>query len=212
MTKTILAAVGAAVLTSFICFGLLNHFAGNGKEAGSTTRGTGVFNSAVAIAQSDIGRALQNELTKRFGKEETEWNQKVRILQEDKDNLDKQQNLTQAARDAKNAELLKRDRALAEQRNQLIAESNRVKQIMDSNVTRILIKACEQIGKKHNLDLILDTLRTGVTYLVPKYDLTAEMTNLLNELWRADGAKFSGLDETTPSDKKDQAPAAKGSK
>ena len=57
-----------------------------------------------------------------------------------------------------------------------------------------MFQAAEQVGKAHKFDLMIDTMRTGVTYLKPKYDLSNEMTNVLNSLWKSSGGKFTGLD------------------
>ena len=165
--------------------------------------GIGVFNSQRIMSQSEPSKAAQKLLQSRFGSEGTRIENQLRDIQKQGQNFQNQAAaMSQKAREDKQIELMRRGRELEEKRYTFATEVEKTKASMSSVMFNIMLEASRNVAKKKDLDLILDGGAGVITYAADSLDVSKEMLDEVNRLWKDMGSKFPEPEKKSSKGKK----------
>jgi|GEM_PF-463426 len=168
--------------------------------------GIGVFNSQSIMAQSEPSKAAQKELQSRFGSEGTRIENQLRDIQKQGQSFQSQAAaMSQKAREEKQVDLMRRGRELEEKRRSFAVEVDKARSAMSQVMFKLVLDASANVAKKRNLDLILDANTGSITYAADSLDVSKDLLDEVNRLWKGMGSKF-------PAPEKAQQKSSKGKK
>ncbi len=150
----------------------------------------GVFNMQEITSSSDIAKAAEKELSSTFGKETAALDKQAKDLQAKIAEFQKQAPaLSEKARAEKAQALDKDGRAFEEKRIALANKINPRQQAMQAEIIEVIRVASENFAKEEGYDLIIDGTTTVVAAL-GKADVTDEVIDEMNKVWKSRGSKF----------------------
>ena len=182
------------------------HFSGGDQIEGERETVVGAIAGASEIAYVNSDSLLQkydyfkdqaDELEKKRVKLEAEFSNRAKGLQTEISNFQQNaQNMTMAQAKAIEEDLVKKQQNLMQYQEslqqQLMREESKVNTELYDKVSNYL----KEYGKKNNYQLVLTyTKGSGVLYANDSLNITSEVVDGLNELYRAD-ANTAGTDTT----------------
>ena len=151
----------------------------------------GVFNASEVLGKSEVSKAYERTMQSKFGGERASLEKEEKALQASYESFQKQAaTLSQKAREEKQMDIMRRGRSLEEKRRNLAVRVQRQMAELNGSMGRIVLEAASNVAHKRGLDLILDAAAGGIGFASPKTDVTSDMLNEVNGVWKKYGSKF----------------------
>ena len=149
----------------------------------------GVANPMRLSSQSDPGKEAEKQLSNMFGKERQQLEKQGADLNKQAEDLRKQAAaLSEKARNERAQKIQKQAQELDTKGTAYTQRLSRVQQAINSQLNEVLRAACESFAKKNGYDMIVDG--TVVMFYTKANDVTDDLIEEVNKLWKSKGGKF----------------------
>jgi outer membrane protein len=145
----------------------------------------GVFNMEGVVYQSDAFQENKKNLQNTFGKEQSAIEKASQDLQAKFDAFGRQQaGLSNDAREDRQAALVREKRDLDDKANAFTRKVTAAENKSREQVTRCILLAVNDYGKKNGFSLILDATSAGAVHVAPALDITSAILKESNRVWK----------------------------
>ena len=149
----------------------------------------GVANPLRLSNQSAPGKEAEKQLTSIFGKEREQLEKQGADLNKQAEDLRKQAAaLSEKARNERAQKIQKQAQELDTKGSAYTQRLTRVQQAINAQLNDVLREACESFAKKNGYDMII--AGTAVMFYIKANDVTDELIEEVNKLWKSKGGKF----------------------
>lgn len=165
----------------------------------------GVVDMQVAGAQCDANVAAKNKYETQFKNEGSQLEkQKADFDKKAKDFEGQRGKLDQKTFEQRVAGLRKEAQQIGEKEMMLQQKVGMIQNSIAQDLAELAVEAAADVAKAKNLDLVL--AQNSVLYSGQSHDVTQDMLQAMNRIWKAKGSKVPGAAAAT------SAPAASSSK
>jgi outer membrane protein len=145
----------------------------------------GIFNMEGVVYQSDAFKENKKNLENTFGKERSAIEKAEQDLQAKFDAFGRQQaGLSAEAREDRKAALVREKRDLDDKANAFTRKVTAAENKSREQVTRCILLAVNDYGKKNAFSLILDATSAGAVHVAPALDITSAILKESNRVWK----------------------------
>lgn len=145
----------------------------------------GLFNMGEVALECQAFKDAQKKIQSTYSKEQKSLEQKEQELQKKFNDFNAQQaGLTAEARQDRQVDLMRLKRDHDDKKNDFMrkvtAEENRSRE----QITRVILIAAAEYGKRNNYSLILDANSAGAIHVMPSMDITADILKEADKVWK----------------------------
>lgn len=149
----------------------------------------GVVDMQIAGAQSEANVQTKKKYEELFAKESEKLVKAQKDFEEKAKKFEAQRaKLKQADAEKQYADLRKTAQKLSEQEMGLQQNMNALQNAVAQELSDLALKAAADVSKAKNLDLLL--AQNVVLFAGPTFDVSKDMLEAMNRLWKADGSKI----------------------
>ena len=149
----------------------------------------GVANPMRLSAQSAPGKEAEKQLSAMFGKEREQLEKQGAELNKKAEDLRKQAAaLSEKARNERAQKIQKQAQELDVKGTAYTQRLSRVQQAINAQMNDVVREACKSFAKKNKYSMIVDG--TVVMYFDNANDVTDDLIEEVNKIWKSKGGKF----------------------
>lgn len=145
----------------------------------------GVIDMQLIASQSEATKNAMAKMQTKYGKERDQLNQQAKNLQAKEQALSKQfATLSKDALKARQTEFMTLQRAFSEKSRafSMKVEQDEVK--IKQNIFKLVSTASATVATRKKMNFIVDIAAGGVLYYTKNMDVTKDVLNEVNKLWR----------------------------
>lgn len=152
----------------------------------------GVFNMAEVALECDAFKEAQKKLKDTYGKDEQALTKKEQELKKKFDDFAvKQAGLSAEARQDRQVALMREKRDHDDRKNDFMRKIAAAEGKTRDQISRAIVIAVGDYGKKNKYSMIIDSLSAGVFYLEPSMDITKDILRETNRVWKEKPKKLT---------------------
>jgi outer membrane protein len=146
----------------------------------------GFFNMAVVIRDSDAYKAKLAEFQKEFDAEDKRLQKQGGDLQKKINDFQiQQQALSPKAREERELDLSRQKRDLDDKMGMYLRRRGEAEKRAQEEINNVIVYAASEYGKREKFSFVLEQNTAGVVWMMDSLDLTKQVLEESNKVWKA---------------------------